>query len=120
MSIQSQSIEKYSINNLTDDKIKQMVDRKLSFVIENIDATKLGNVVSLVEKIIESKNLRCRVYTENRASSMAVAAIPTPITVWAGAVAGLAIGAHNLATWNPDYELGKNIASGTLKVNYKK
>ena len=116
MSIQSHNIQTYSISNLTDEKIKQLINQKLSFVIKDIDQTKLSGVVSLVEKAIEEKGLKCRVYTENRASAMAAAAIPTPITVWAGLAAGIAIGAHNLATWNPDYEVGRNLTAGTLKV----
>ena len=120
MSIKSQNIQTYSISQMTDKKINQLINQKLSFLIKDIDQTKLGGVVSLVEKAIESKGLKCRIYTENRASTMAAAAIPTPITVWAGVAAGIAIGAHNLATWNPDYELGRNLTAGTLKVNYKK
>ena len=27
---------------------------------------------------------------------------------------------HNLATWNPDYEIGKNYVKRTLSVRYKK
>ncbi|MDQ8919972.1 hypothetical protein RFH39_16910 [Acinetobacter baumannii] len=120
MSIQSQNIQTYSISNLTDNKIKELIDQKKSFIVKDIDHTKLGGVVSLVEKAIESKGLKCRVYTENRASTMAAVAIPTPVTIWAGVAAGIAIGAHNLATWNPDYEVGRNITAGTIKVNYKK
>ena len=37
-----------------------------------------------------------------------------------GYAAGIAIGLHNLATWDPDYEIAKNIPAGTLLINYKK
>ena len=59
----------------------------------------------------QQKKLTCRVYTEYR--STAVAAL-------LGAVSAAAIGVHNLATWNPDYEIGKNYVKRTLSVRYKK
>ncbi|MDL8858720.1 hypothetical protein QS933_26535, partial [Escherichia coli] len=37
-----------------------------------------------------------------------------------GAVSAAAIGVHNLATWNPDYEIGKNYVKRTISVRYKK
>jgi len=32
----------------------------------------------------------------------------------------VAIGVHNLSTWNPDYEIGKNYIKRRLSVKYKK
>lgn len=57
MSIKSQNIQTYSISQMTDEKINQLINQKLSFLIKDIDQTKLGGVVSLVEKAIESKGL---------------------------------------------------------------
>lgn len=37
-----------------------------------------------------------------------------------GIGSALAIGVHNLATFNPDYEIGKNKVAGTVTVLYKK
>ncbi|WP_214648592.1 hypothetical protein [Acinetobacter terrae] len=120
MAIEAYDISTHSIKNLTDDKIKNMIDKRLSFIIQDIDRLKISGVIQLVEKIIESKGLKCRVYTQGRAAVLAGAAIPTPVTVIGGWAAGIAIGAHNLATWDPDYEIAKNITAGTLRINYKK
>ena len=120
MTIESYDISTHSIKNITDDKIKNMIDKRLSFIIEDIDRLKFSGVVKLVEKVIESKNLKCRVYTQGRAATVAAAAIPTPVTILGGYAAGIAIGVHNLATWDPDYEIAKNIPAGTLRINYKK
>lgn len=120
MTIESYDISTHPIQNLTDDKIKNMIDKRLSFVIKDIDRLKFSGIVKLVEKTIESKGLKCRIYTQGRAATVAAAVIPTPITMLGGYAAGIAIGVHNLATWDPDYEIAKNIAAGTLLINYKK
>ncbi|APM55575.1 hypothetical protein BB790_24825 [Klebsiella pneumoniae] len=66
----------------------------------------------------QQKKLTCRVYTEYR--STAVAGSLWSPTALLGAVSAAAIGVHNLATWNPDYEIGKNYVKRTLSVRYKK
>ncbi|MBN6527901.1 hypothetical protein JZM32_07840 [Acinetobacter pittii] len=120
MAIESYDISVHSIKTLTDEKIKEMVNKKLSFIIEDIDRRKMSGAVKLVENIIEQKGLKCRVYSVGRSAALTGAVIPTPVTVLGGWAAGIAIGAHNLATWNPDYEIAKNIPFGTIRVNYKK
>jgi hypothetical protein len=80
----------------------------------------MSEAVESLEKTIESRGLSCRVYTKGRAASIAAAAIPTPVTVLGGWASAIAIGVHNVATWNPDYEIAKNLAMGTLTVDYKK
>ena len=51
---------------------------------------------------------------------MLAAAIPNPITAALGIGTAIGVGAHNLATWGPDYEIGKNMTLGTLDIIYKK
>lgn len=59
--------------------------------------------------------MKCRVYSENRAA-VAGAAVFTGV-----GLAGIAaIAAHNLATYDPDYEIGKNKLSNTVSVSCKK
>lgn len=110
----------YSIKEIKDAKIAELIEDKKSFVLEDVDRLSIGNAVETIEKLIESKGFSCRVYTAGRASTMVGAIIPTPVTVIAGWASALAIGAHNIATWNPDYEIAKNIATGTLTIEYKK
>lgn len=110
----------YSIKSVSNQTIETMIEKRGDFVLENIDRLNLGEAVATLEKLIESQGLSCRVYTKGRAATVAAAAIPISPTVIGGWVSALAIGAHNLATWNPDYEIAKNLATGTLTVTYKK
>jgi hypothetical protein len=110
----------YSINSTSDASIGNLLDQRSSFVLEDIGRTKMGEAVETLEKLISSRGMRCRVYTKGRAAIMATTWIPTPVTIIGGLASALAIGAHDLATLNPDYEIAKNLATGTLTVNYKK
>ena len=110
----------YKIDGLTNDQIGIFIDQKKSFVIEDISRTNMGEAINTVEKIIEDKGLKCRVYTKGRSATVAAAAIPASPTVIGGWAAALGIGIHNVLTWNPDYEIAKNPATGTLSIICKK
>lgn len=110
----------YSIKQTPDEKIDSLIKQRQSFVLEDIDRLNMSEAVASMEKLIESSGMRCRVYSKGRAASMAAAAIPTPVTVISGWASAIAIGAHNIVTWNPDYEIAKNLVTGTLAVTYKK
>jgi hypothetical protein len=110
----------YSLRDVPDEKIGELLDERKSFVLEDIDRLNFSQAVETVERKIEARGMKCRVYTAGRSAVIAAAAVPTPVTVLGGWASALAIGAHNLATWDPDYELAKNVATGRLDVNYKK
>ncbi|QBR00494.1 hypothetical protein [Paraburkholderia pallida] len=110
----------YSVKSVADSKIKSLIRDHKSFVIEDIDRTNFSEAVSHIEKMIEDEGLRCRVYTKGRAAAVAAAAIPVAPTVIGGWAAGIGIAAHNLVTFNPDYEIAKNMIMGTLTIEYKK
>lgn len=107
----------YSIDKVSNDFIKNIINDKQSFVLEGISRTMMPEVISKVEEIIENSNFKCRVYTKGR--SIGLAAIPSP-AMFAGLATGIGIGIHNLATYNPDYEIAKNYIMGTLTIEYKK
>lgn len=113
-------INVYSIKQVSNEKISSLINTKSSFVLEDIDRLNIGEAVESLEKIIESKKMSCRVYSKGRAATVAAIALPISPAVLGGWAAAVAIGAHNLATWNPDYEIAKNLATGTLTVTYKK
>lgn len=98
----------------TRENINQLIDEKKSFVIVGLGG-ELVEASAFIEKRIEEKGLRCRVYTRNRA--LAAGAMS-----WTGAgVASLAgIAVRNLATLNPDYEIGRAVVDQRLYVDYKK
>ena len=110
----------YSIKTVDDSKVKNLIREHKSFVIEDIETTHFPEAISHMEKLIENEGLRCRVYTKGRIATVAAAAIPTVPTVLSGLAAGIGIAAHNLATLNPDYEIAKNMVTGTLTIEYKK
>ncbi|MFM0335022.1 hypothetical protein [Paraburkholderia fungorum] len=107
----------YTTDELTNAKLDSLIESKTSFEIVNIQH--MGSVVEKVEGRIEKAGLSCRVYTEYRSAAMA-GSVLGGITAIAGVATAAAIAAHNLATWNPDYELGKNQIKGQLSVVHKK
>lgn len=110
----------YSIKSISDARIGALIDERKSFVLEDIGRLNFSEAVETIEKAIESKGLKCRVYTKGRSATVAAAAIPISPTVLGGWASAIGIGIHNLATWNPDYEIAKNLATGTLTVTCKK
>lgn len=81
---------------------------------------KLGKAAVWVEKAIENEGLKCRIYSKGRSTLLAGFVIPTGITQIAAAAAAIGIAAHNLATFNPDYQIMKREIDHSLKVTYKK
>ena len=59
--------------------------------------------------------MRCRIYTRNRAATATALAWTGP-----GLAALAGIAAHNLATYNPDYEIGRAVVDQKIYVTYKK
>ncbi len=107
-------IPQISADKLSADQLANLIKEKKSFIVK--DVHNIGYSVNLIESAIEGLGLSCRVYTEYRSTSL-VAELLIPGVGWAAA---LGMAAHNLATFNPDYEIGKNKIGGTLTVKYKK
>ncbi|MBE0470357.1 MAG: hypothetical protein IBX55_12740 [Methyloprofundus sp.] len=104
--------------DLTTELIQRLIDKKYNFQV--LAVTNQTNVVSKIEGLIEKNGYKCRVYTENRAATLAAVAIPTGITQIAALGSAVGMAVHNIATFNPDYEIGKNKFNGTVTVKYKK
>ena len=109
-------ISVYSISAITDSELHNLIHNRKSFVLENINRLNMPEAVKSVENAIEEQGLKCRVYTKGRVAAM-TAELAIPMVGWAAAAA---IGVHNLATWNPDYEIAKNVLTGSLTIQYKK
>lgn len=111
-------LDSFNAESLTKEKLKDLIFYRKSFDITNV--TDISQTVKQVEQVIENqeKKLTCRVYTEYRSTAVA-GSLWSPTAIF-GAVSAAAIGVHNLATWNPDYELGKNYMKRTISVRYKK
>lgn len=103
----------YSYNEAKE-KMDELLTSKQSFVIIGLGGDLL-EASKFTEKAIETRGLKCRVYTRNRA--YAAGAIS-----WTGAglLSLAAIAAHNVVTFSPDYEIGRAIVDNKLYIDYKK
>lgn len=111
-------IKKLSVEELDDQKLSELIAEKASFQI--VAVKNLSYVVNKVEVAIETGGLKCRVYTEYRSASLAGFVIPTGFTQAISIYSAIGIAAHNIATYNPDYEIAKNKPQGRVTVIYKK
>lgn len=108
--------DKITSFELTPEKIDPYIRNNKSFQV--VGVTDIGKVVSFLEGRMEKLNKSCRVFTEYRKAALAGSFFgPTALL---GLAAAVGMAAHNLATINPDFEIGKNKISGTVTVTYKK
>lgn len=106
----------FDFHSLSVSDMADCVRNKSNFQIKNVSASTMGNAVSMVEQAIERQGLRCRIYTKGR-----VAVAGAELVVGGAGVLGLAgIAAHNLATFNPDYEVAKDFINSKIIVTYQK
>lgn len=120
----------YKITEVTNDFIIEKIKACESFVLECQEYDRYSNTLTWLEKAIESQGMSVRIYLRARKLSMGSFAgfagagvVGAPVALGAlaiGVVAGVGIAAHNLATLNPDYEIGKHPLGSTLYVDYKK
>ncbi len=107
-------LQKYSAAELSVEKIDELISKKMSF--QAVGLSDIGRIVEAVEGCIAKKEMRCRVYTEYRTAALAGEIFMGGF----GLIAAVGIAAHNVATFNPDYEIGKNKVNGSVTVTYKK
>ncbi|VVE89875.1 hypothetical protein [Pandoraea bronchicola] len=111
----SVDIPKFAADELDTSRLNQLISTRASFQV--VGVADIGKVVEMIEGRIEKSDLKCRVYTEYRSASLATIFSPAAIL---GVGAAIGIAAHNLATYDPDYEIGKNKVAGTVTVKYMK
>lgn len=95
------------------------------FEIKTVDSWKLViddetvYLPTLLEELIEANDHSCRIYTQARAASLMSVSIPVigPVTAL-GSALGMAV--HNLATYNPDFEIRKGLRDRVRVTNHKK
>lgn len=104
-----------------DDKaMRKLFEDRKSFIVANVPRLSMTEVVRKVERLIEECGMRSRVYAKGRSAVMVGIAIPTPATAALGLGTAAFIAGHTVATFNPDYEIGTNRATGTLSISYTK
>lgn len=109
----------YTLQEISNDQILEKIKSKESFIIEKVEAMRFISTVETLENLIESQGLKCRIYTIGRIATAGATAVGG-VTGILGLFSGIAIAAHNIVTWNPDYEIGKNILGSSIHVTYKK
>lgn len=109
---------KFTSDELSSEKLDELIKAKQSFKV--VAVKDISFTVNKIEGVIEKNDLRCRVYSEFRSAGMAGALVPVPLVTVVGLATAIGVGVHNLATFNPDYEIAKNAATGTVTVKYKK
>lgn len=109
-------IEKITPFEMTTAKVDSLISCNSSFQV--VGVVDISKIVSFIEGRMAKADRSCRVFTEYRKAAMAGSFFgPTAIL---GVASAVGIAAHNLATFNPDFEIGKNKLAGTVTVTFKK
>ena len=110
-------IENFTSDELSKEKLDELISSRTSFKV--VTVKDIGYMVNKIEGAIEKVNLKCRVYSEMRTAAIAGIAIPTPVTILGGLAAAASTAIHNVVTFNPDYEIGKNYIKKSISVIYQ-
>lgn len=100
------------------ERTSRLINEKQSFEIVGLSG-RMGSAVSQIENLLEPKGLSCRVYTYGRIAA-AGGSFFGGVTGAIGIASAIGIAAHNLATYNPDYEISKHLVDNKLTITYKK
>ncbi|WP_271410523.1 hypothetical protein [Pseudomonas sp. Q1-7] len=109
----------YTLEEISNSQLLDKIKKRESFVIQRVDPMRFSSAIDLIEKTIDGQGLKFRTYTIGRVAT-AGATIFGGVTGALGLLSGIAIAAHNIVTWNPDYEIGKSIFNASIYVTYKK
>ena len=103
---------------LNTDVLTALLSARESFEVVGLSG-RMGSAVTTLENRIESAGMKCRIYTFGRIAA-AGGSFFGGITGVVGLASAVGIAAHNLATYNPDYEIAKYPIDNRLVVTYKK
>jgi len=109
-------LEKIQFEDL-ETKAVEFIKQRKSFQVWGLDQRMLI-AVAFLEKAMSCACLTSRVYSSKRALSLL--GLATPWTFPIGILSGIGIIAHNLATYDPDYEIAKYNVDKVLIVTYKR
>lgn len=111
-------IRVYKLDELADEKLLKLLKDHESFIISEIPHRFFPEAIKTLEKHIDNLGMKSRVFAKARKTLMAGSFFgPTALF---GVASAAFMGAHNLLTYDPDYEIAKNRITGTLTVTYKK
>lgn len=107
-------IPEYHYDNVSA-TLKDKFTNRESFVLIGLSGRML-EVVSELEIVIEGLGLTCRIYSRNRV----IAAAASSLVPVLGMASLAAVAVHNIVTWNPDYEIGKDLTDNKIYIDFKK
>ncbi|KWU49769.1 hypothetical protein [Pseudomonas palleroniana] len=115
-----------TVNGLNESQIETFLKAKKSFEVVGLRG-QFTKSVAIIEKKIESLDLKCRVKVDLKGAiaqggilGTVIGAASLPIGAALAAAATVVSTGHTLATYNPDYEIIKDYINKKLKVIYKK
>lgn len=111
-------MESIRYEDLSGEKLKKLISDRKSFEVLGLGG-RMDSAVTSVEREIESSGLTCRIYLYGRIAA-AGASVFGGITGLLGIASAIGMAAHNLATYDPDYEVAKHKIDSKLTVTYKK
>jgi len=98
------------LQNPSDESIKNSIVKKETFTVHATGGDLL-EYCTRIESLLESANMSCRVRTKNR-TAINTGALLTGV----GVFGFLAQAAHNIATYNPDWEIIRNPLNNKIEV----
>lgn len=111
---------------LTPDELTSLISNKESFEIVGLRGS-FNAGIKMVESKIESLGMKCRVKSDLKSAVMQggaagalIGLVSAPATLTVAAVTVVAGVGHTLATYDPDYEVLKDLVNKRLRVIYKK
>ena len=107
--------EQHFIYDDVSHRLAELIDKRQSFVLRGL-GSRMSKVIAELEGIIERDKMTCRVYSRNRGFVVAATSF-VPVVSWINVAA---IAAHNIVTYDPDYEIGKDLKDKRLHVTYKR
>ncbi|MDT4875276.1 hypothetical protein FQZ97_1106310 [compost metagenome] len=111
-------MKRIQYEDLSTSTLTQLINRKETFEVVGLGG-RLLSAVKTVENKIEANGMTCRVYTAGRIAT-AGWSLFGGITGAVGALSAASIALHNLATYNPDYEIEKYPIDNRIVVKFKK
>lgn len=115
------TFEEVSVLNFDDinrQEISELLQKNRSFDVVELRG-RMKDAIALIESEIESIGMTCRVYTYGRFVTVG-ACLAGGILGEMAKAAAVGMVLHNLATFDPDYEIAKNYLSNKLLVRFKR
>ena len=110
------SKENLILANIKDTRsLENLIDARESFQINGVEHEYVYDYCEKLEKLVEERNLTCRIYTQGRLLTGLVGLFNYRLGL--AALTGYAI--HNILTRNPDYEISRDLANKRIYVTYQ-